>query len=804
MKRFYKNGLKASLVAAIGMLGFNMAEADSPRMVVMEQFTNSGCGPCAQTNPYFHAGMAERLDFVIPLAYHSPGPDPNDPMYQEDTQMNGGRMNFNPPSGVPASSINGGPMTHPGNHVNNQYSEFDALKGQISPIDIEIMRDGRDITVSVTSSVALQAHTLRVVLVQEHVEYASPPGSNGEREFPWVPRQMLPNYQGTVFSLGAGGTEEFELKATPSQNWDMDDVYVVAFVQNDQTKEILQGGHNIARISAENDFEPVAMAGSSNPFSVELTNENDYAISLDVEIDPASKLGNGITAKLDNPQVTIPANGSVEVTGTIDVPANTAGYPVVDLKYTPSTALGNGDYLSIDGQESVAMLSNSTKKIFFNSQVKKPEITMEALSRTEWASEIASVPLNNEFLTNFGSMPFDLVIFPADRATAQSEIGEVALSGAYQLMSAYVQAGANVIVISDLDLYNGFAANDGQGIPNVTSFYQSIGVANGGNPIRLIPQQFNGSLSQVYPFSARGEGDIFSDINIQVNAPSSNWDNYKYFLERVNITNSMNTEVLMRATTTQSEAAETPSMVGATVGNSKIIFSTFGLEVIPNENDRNAVMDAMYTWIEGEDNGGDTPSISVNKTTVDFGAIEANEEKTDMFTIRNNGDADLIITSIALGTGSKFTIDNMPSGNVVLSKGATQDISVTFMSSDAGVFNDAITIMSNDTDNPTTTVTLTAEVTTSVTEINTSEFSLTATPNVFSGSTVLNLQNKASVSGSIELFLMDAAGNRVRDIYSGNLSAQAINLDATGLAAGKYFVIAQRGGQQSALQVIVQ
>ena len=85
---------------------------------------------------------------------------------------------------------------------------------------------------------------LKSVVVENDIEFEQAPGSNGERVFYNVLRKILPTDDGLSFA-GKSALQQpliFNWKADLLSNWNPDNLHVVAFIQNNQTKEVLQTG----------------------------------------------------------------------------------------------------------------------------------------------------------------------------------------------------------------------------------------------------------------------------------------------------------------------------------------------------------------------------------------------------------------------------------------------------------------------------------------------------------------------------------------------------------------------------------
>jgi hypothetical protein len=83
------------------------------------------------------------------------------------------------------------------------------------------------------------------VVLEREIHYSQPPGSNGEKDFQYVMRTMLPDAAGDILHISAGDTltrfGQFDLhpESNPAQ------IYSVYFVQNQLSKEVLQAGTSL-------------------------------------------------------------------------------------------------------------------------------------------------------------------------------------------------------------------------------------------------------------------------------------------------------------------------------------------------------------------------------------------------------------------------------------------------------------------------------------------------------------------------------------------------------------------------------
>jgi hypothetical protein len=173
--------------------------------------------------------------------------------------------------------------------------------------DQRIAGDSIRSTVVVTklSNLPTGNYYLRVMAVERIVTYTSPPGTNGETVFPDVFRASFPTSQGTTITTTAGtNTFYFTYKRNPV--WVDSMIYTLAFVQNDDTKEVFNSGrpNNITITGSEPYSNEVSdkyelMQNYPNPFNpstyIAFTVPKDVYVSLKVY----DILGNEISTLVD-------------------------------------------------------------------------------------------------------------------------------------------------------------------------------------------------------------------------------------------------------------------------------------------------------------------------------------------------------------------------------------------------------------------------------------------------------------------------------------------------------------------------
>jgi hypothetical protein len=218
------------------------------RKVLFEEATNASCGPCATNNPTLKAYIDSKGDSIIAIKYHASFPG-FDPMYQHNPTQNVERysayygMNAMPWLNVDGIINDVWPFTV--TNFNNAFYGRIAIPSPllVSVNDLRIPGDSIRTSILVYKPTGLPSgnYKLRVMAIEKKIIYSSPPGTNGEMVFEHVFRRAYPNTDGTVINTSTG-TQNFTFTYKIHPDWKDTSIYTVAFVQNDNNKEVLNVG----------------------------------------------------------------------------------------------------------------------------------------------------------------------------------------------------------------------------------------------------------------------------------------------------------------------------------------------------------------------------------------------------------------------------------------------------------------------------------------------------------------------------------------------------------------------------------
>jgi len=219
------------------------------KYVLFEHFTNASCPPCATLNPAFQTLYNQNETKAHHIAYHTSWPG-FDPMYQSNTSESTSRVGYYGVSGVPDMIRSGTDLDGPSAATQ---ADIDMITSQTSPISISVEQSKKsetegkvDITVTTHGNVPNGNWVIRAAVVEKYLDYGSAPGSNGETDFPNIFRKMISGISGESFSAASMGENvRYSYSFDIQDDWNEEQLYVIAFVQNETTKEVINSGSSI-------------------------------------------------------------------------------------------------------------------------------------------------------------------------------------------------------------------------------------------------------------------------------------------------------------------------------------------------------------------------------------------------------------------------------------------------------------------------------------------------------------------------------------------------------------------------------
>lgn len=235
--------LLITFVLGLGCL-FANAQNTVKRYVLLEHFTNSPCSICASRNPAFYSLIQMHPQDVHHIAYHPAFPYNSCIFYQANTTENSARTSFYGINGTPRVVLNG-TLVNAGSQL-LPAATLNAAIPNTSPVHLQVTEtSGTDRTATVQifthSTVPAGNYKLYLAVVEKDVDYTAP--VTGATEHYDVFRDMLPGTDGLPVTLAApGGSITQTFTYSVASGWNAAQIYAVAFLQNADTKEVLNSG----------------------------------------------------------------------------------------------------------------------------------------------------------------------------------------------------------------------------------------------------------------------------------------------------------------------------------------------------------------------------------------------------------------------------------------------------------------------------------------------------------------------------------------------------------------------------------
>ncbi len=308
------------LFSAIGLSALFAvnANAQTTRTTLYEEFTGENCGPCAATNPYITSIADANISPVrkmILLRYQvaiPSAPTSATSLYKQNPTEPVARHGFyNPPADqfAPQARYNGNTIPDGSGNGSDGHAGFitqtmvdNSYNTQDAPFSLNITHtwnatlDSITINYTVTAAQAFTAAAplkLRLAITEEHISYATAPGTNGEKDFEFIMRKMVPDVNGTALGGTWTNGQVFSgsIKAAmPTYIWNKAEVAIVGFIQEDATagpglfvsRPIHQAAYSVPQ-PIPNDIAAVSVASEvicGTSFDGKFTLKNNGVVNL--------------------------------------------------------------------------------------------------------------------------------------------------------------------------------------------------------------------------------------------------------------------------------------------------------------------------------------------------------------------------------------------------------------------------------------------------------------------------------------------------------------------------------------------
>ncbi|MTI22597.1 PKD domain-containing protein [Fulvivirga sp. RKSG066] len=220
----------------------NIFIGERSRNVLIENFTNTGTESAVTHNNFFK-GFVTSLSEKVPLQYHVsfPGEDPINAMNISDPNSRAAYYGINE---APTVRLDG---TFEDGSIDDWLEEiYDKATLRPAPVDIEIStvdagNSALNIATTIDIKTSLESNTVvHVAVVEKTIDNIST--ANGETNFLYVVRKMLPDAAGTRYTEMLEANEQINLNLSWASPTFVDDrdAAIVVFLQNEDTREVYQ------------------------------------------------------------------------------------------------------------------------------------------------------------------------------------------------------------------------------------------------------------------------------------------------------------------------------------------------------------------------------------------------------------------------------------------------------------------------------------------------------------------------------------------------------------------------------------
>ncbi|MDO8365567.1 MAG: Omp28-related outer membrane protein [Saprospiraceae bacterium] len=263
---------RSAILLCLVMASLLSAQESAKKYLLIEHFTNSKCPPCASKNPVFYnlIGQAQYADDLHHISVHPIFPYPECVFYQANTSENTAWTNLYPISGTPTIVLNG-TTQNPATPILTE-AKLQTFLGQTSPLYVQVSESGpnnaRTVNVKAKALGEIPAGNYKIfVAIAEKVVNQQTP--NGETVHRNVFRKMLTAVAGDAFTVpSTGALNEYNFNYSIPNDWNANEVYVLAFVKEVDTKQVLNSGTRFDPVlSGTEEAEPTTIRISPNPAS---------------------------------------------------------------------------------------------------------------------------------------------------------------------------------------------------------------------------------------------------------------------------------------------------------------------------------------------------------------------------------------------------------------------------------------------------------------------------------------------------------------------------------------------------------
>ncbi|MCX7937566.1 MAG: choice-of-anchor D domain-containing protein [Bacteroidota bacterium] len=802
--------LSVLLIAAVGLV------AQHPRTPLLEEFTSSTCPPCATVKPYIEQYAKQEPDAVI-VTYHMDWPRQGDPYNVHNPADNAARRNYYNVGGIPDAYMNGSKF-YPGS-VAAIRQAAQQVRNRPTPLAMTIQEDRTknpiEVTVTVKNdgSAPISDATLHVMVLNYYADLTTQLQGQSQHvytTFEFALLRSLPNGNGTALTLAPNEQKSFTFTYSRGTGavWVPNNQYVIAFVQLNTTKEVLQASStlnnylNRAEISSTLPRFGIAQRSATTSHPITVSNPTQRPLTVALRLNTSSSLvPTGWNISVTPQSLTL--QPGEEKTATVQfTTSGNGGFGLAAVEASPQ-----GDGINQPTTYYCGYLNSGTKYavVYGYMGAGINPFAQAIMSGAKYASETALLPPAAAVELD---LPCEAIVVPVD----YNGRGAFQIPELISKITQWVQEQKRLFLYGQIEAYLAF--NSSNANPTTRSFFtntlgirgvQTFTVTVNGQPTPYPYYHVNLSTGAVQTFTVQGKnGDPISDgVSLTLNTSSQYYNPFTDVLQLT--TNSPAVPIF-----TYDNNSQYIGGIRLETNGTRIVFTTFGLEAIALANARNQLAQKIMDWLTAA--VAPKPKLELAQTTgenvIEFGEVAVGSRKAHTFKIRNTGQADLVVSEIAMDAndvreyGDVFVITSGGNAPITIAPGGEHAVTIEFRPKKVETIQAAVFhIRSNGGD-----VDLTVfgdgvqGASVEPTEVSSDGLSLALAPNPVS--TDATIRATVNTATAADLRLLDSRGAVVQ-LATGITGERIVQVDATALSSGVYRVLLCSGSECVSVPLIV-
>lgn len=798
-------------ILSLFLFSIVVVQAQHPRTPLFEEFTSSTCPPCANVKPVV-AQFAEQSTDVVVVTYHMNWPQEGDPYNVHNPSENDARRYYYNVSGIPDGYMSGTKI-YPSS-VSTLRTAAEQVKARPTPIMMTLTENRSNnpyqvtVTVKNDGSAAISDATLHVMVVNYYADLTN--ALQGQTQhvyttFEYAMLKALPNGNGTALTLAPNEQKTFTFTYSrgTSNVWVPNNQYVIAFVQLNATKEVLQAISNlrdylnhVGITAASPRFGMLARQSTTN-HEITITNPTSRVQTVSLQLNSTYSIipqGWNITV---TPSSLSLQPGETKTATVRFTAANTGsfGFAVVD-------AIPQGNGINQNTTYYCGYLTDNTQYALIYGYMGGGinPFAQAIMSGTKYAQETALIP---PIAAVELDLPCQAIILPIDfngRGALQNQT-------LIDKVVSWVQQKKRLFIYGQVEAYYALATT-GANTTTRNFFMNTLGIRNvflftvGNQVIPYYHIDLNTGAATSFTLQGKANDPISNNISLTLNSGTQYPNPYTDALQMASGTNAV-------PIFTYDNNQQYIGGIRIETNDTRIVFTTFGLEAIGNTTARNHVAQRIMDWLTAAI--APQPKIELVQTTgqnfIQFDPTPVGSRRAHTFKIRNSGTADLVVNEIAMDPndvreyGDVFVITDGGTTPITIRPGNEHPVTIEFRPKKVEDIQAAVfRIRSNAGDVELTAI---GDGIQSVepSEVTRGGLSLAIAPNpVFSDASVHTTVNVAQPA---DLVLLDSRGAEVARLASGLMGTATVQFDAATLASGVYRLILRSGAEHVSVPLVV-